>query len=331
MRSYFEYLNNWDKVLRFKARMVVLPPQKEHIAPHDASRRFILSFHMLDGTISIFEPKVPNSGLQGGTYLERCKVWKPLTGNMANSGKREAYTVESIKAGEVLNVFARGFELLSPDEKTIRYMELDPERFPYASYARIMNIISPMSSQAFESLQSAFASLYEYQQSDQVSPAHLKEALRRAGIEIGLHEALTIVRELSGAWERPLSLSGSDRQPNAQGSGGDGPAILTVGVEKILAAFQGITHQPAPLEAPSSFPQQPNLHRQSSDDVGAIDFAYQKVGDQVTPKVNEAKVRFSDPGHLNNAKGNKSNLVAPFLGIKQPASLWQTTNQKNFR
>jgi len=34
--------------------------------------RFVVSFHVLDSTISIFEPKVPN--VRGGTYLERTKV-----------------------------------------------------------------------------------------------------------------------------------------------------------------------------------------------------------------------------------------------------------------
>lgn len=39
-----------------------------------ASARFILSFFPLDDTIAIFEPKQPNSGLLGGTFLERTKV-----------------------------------------------------------------------------------------------------------------------------------------------------------------------------------------------------------------------------------------------------------------
>ena len=248
---------------------------------------------------------------------------------MIGSGKRDAYSVEEVRVGEILNVFARGFEILSPDEKTIRYMEQDPDKFPYASYGRIMSCMLPLSSQVLDSLKSSLASLYDFQQSDQVSPAHLKEALRCVGIEIGLHEALTIVRELSGAWERPMSLSSSPRlSNNIQGNG----ANMTVGIEKILSAFQGLTMNVPSAEAlRSSQPQQDQdqkLQRHHSYDGGAIDFAYQnQAGDQ-------PKVRFSEPGHeshLKNIKSNKSNLVAPFLGIKQPASLWQTTNQKAFR
>ena len=43
---------------------------------NDITRRFVVSFYVLDDTISIFEPKVPNAGIRGGTYLERTKVWK---------------------------------------------------------------------------------------------------------------------------------------------------------------------------------------------------------------------------------------------------------------
>ncbi len=101
--DYHSYLDNWNKVcvwtmkcvteaitqgashrlpqvLRFKSRMVPVSGQRELISPHDASRRFVVSFHVLDNTISIFEPKQPNSGIRGGTYLERTKVMRlPLT------------------------------------------------------------------------------------------------------------------------------------------------------------------------------------------------------------------------------------------------------------
>ena len=333
MRSYFEYLSNWDKVLRFKARMVPIPPQREHIVPHDASRRFIFSFHILDGTISIFEPKVPNSGLQGGTYLERCKVWKPVAGGaggLAASGRRDAYSVADVRVGEILNVFARGFEILSPDEKTIRYMEQDPQKFPYASYPLIMNKICPLAPQALETLRASLASLYDFQQSSEVSPAHLKEALRRSGVEIGLHEALTIVRELSGAWERPMSLSVSDRAP-VNLSTGEGSVTLTVGIDKILAVFQGLPlSQPQPSKEAPSIPQPlpaaapQRLH--SDGGAGSFDFAYQKKR-EITPP---AFARTSDPG--NESYKAKHNLIAPLpIGVKQPSTLWATTNQKAFR
>lgn len=38
--------------------------------------RFVLCFHVLDKTLSIWEPKRANSGIKGGTFLERIKVKK---------------------------------------------------------------------------------------------------------------------------------------------------------------------------------------------------------------------------------------------------------------
>ena len=38
--------------------------------------RFIVSYFMLDNAMSIYEPKVPNSGIRGGMFLDRVKVKK---------------------------------------------------------------------------------------------------------------------------------------------------------------------------------------------------------------------------------------------------------------
>jgi len=42
----------------------------------DLCCRFIISYFLLDQTISIFEPRVPNTGIPGGKFLERIKVKK---------------------------------------------------------------------------------------------------------------------------------------------------------------------------------------------------------------------------------------------------------------
>ena len=38
--DYNHYMENWNKVLRFKSRMVPVSGQRELISPHDASRRY---------------------------------------------------------------------------------------------------------------------------------------------------------------------------------------------------------------------------------------------------------------------------------------------------
>jgi hypothetical protein len=43
----------------------------------DKERSFVLSYFLMDDTLLIFEPPVRNSGISGGKYLERSRVYKP--------------------------------------------------------------------------------------------------------------------------------------------------------------------------------------------------------------------------------------------------------------
>lgn len=65
--------------MRFTARMV---PHKgrQLVGPFDAARRFIVSLYLLDNTLAIWEPRQDNSGMPGGTFLERTRVKNPATG-----------------------------------------------------------------------------------------------------------------------------------------------------------------------------------------------------------------------------------------------------------
>jgi hypothetical protein len=100
-----------SQVLRFKSRMVLLPGQREFPSPFDGQRRFVLSFYPLDHTIGVFEPKQPNSGIKGGTFLERTKVWK------AGSGQMELVGCEDMQVGPLHNhllIRSSSLHLLSP-------------------------------------------------------------------------------------------------------------------------------------------------------------------------------------------------------------------------
>jgi hypothetical protein len=67
-------LMNKDKIiLRFTARMT----PGSSVSHADAGRRFVLSYLMMDDSLLIFEPPVRNSGIIGGKFLERQRVYKP--------------------------------------------------------------------------------------------------------------------------------------------------------------------------------------------------------------------------------------------------------------
>ena len=69
--------------------------------PPTTCHSFILSFHLLDNTISIWEVRVPNSGQEGGMYLERVKVKKPagVPGSSSSSSREELYTDVDMQVG----------------------------------------------------------------------------------------------------------------------------------------------------------------------------------------------------------------------------------------
>lgn len=67
--------------------------------------RFVISYHLLDQTLSVWEPPQANSGMKGGTFLERTKVKKEGGGGAVGSladiggGRDNLYTDADMEVG----------------------------------------------------------------------------------------------------------------------------------------------------------------------------------------------------------------------------------------
>ena len=88
--------------------------------PPNDERRFIVTFYLVDNTVSVYEPPVVNSGVVGGKFLERTMepVKKP--------GSRAPYVQRDFRVGNVIVLNAHKFELLATDgatEKIIAELE----------------------------------------------------------------------------------------------------------------------------------------------------------------------------------------------------------------
>ena len=46
------------------------------LRPEDDGRRFVLTYHLADDTMTIFEPYIPNSGTMSTRFLVKSKVAK---------------------------------------------------------------------------------------------------------------------------------------------------------------------------------------------------------------------------------------------------------------
>ncbi|GLC72720.1 hypothetical protein PLESTF_001285900 [Pleodorina starrii] len=174
-RSYTDYLNKWNKVLRFEATMVPLGPDRPLVGPHDAERRFVVSFHPVDGTLSVWEPKQVNSGMEQGCFLDRHRV------------------------GSLLEVFGRGFQLLDADAFTLLYMEQNAYRFPWADFDKVLSKLLTWLAHYPDQLPDRLRAdllAADSQGSGYVTKYKLYDLLTGLGCDLSPHEVITLVRQL---------------------------------------------------------------------------------------------------------------------------------------
>ncbi|XP_055637635.1 EF-hand domain-containing protein 1-like [Toxorhynchites rutilus septentrionalis] len=112
------YLINMNKYLRYGCIL-------DSAHPEDSIRRFVLSLSLADGTISIMESKIRNSGIRGGRFLSPTKVWKPD----CDPNAPEYYTARDFYIDTIITVHSHRFKIISADLYVYRYMQAHPEMF----------------------------------------------------------------------------------------------------------------------------------------------------------------------------------------------------------
>lgn len=168
--------------LRFAARLVSRPGRPQLTAA-DRARRFALSFFLADGTIAIYEPPVPNSGIVGGKYLERCKAYKA-------GGERIAE--QDLWVGATVEIYSRLFELTDADEWTLKTMEHNRKLFPKADGAAVLQTIQAAGNgAAAEAIQQATQGLFDQEK--------FWEAVQGVVPGVSKHEAIAALRQLRAA------------------------------------------------------------------------------------------------------------------------------------
>ncbi|XP_076337710.1 EF-hand domain-containing protein 1-like isoform X2 [Tachypleus tridentatus] len=93
--------------------------------PIDQSRKFIISYHLADDTISIYERPIRNSGLQGGKFLRRMQIAKPNS----NPNSPEYYSIQDFKLGAPVIAAGRQFIITKADDLTLKYLEEHEQKF----------------------------------------------------------------------------------------------------------------------------------------------------------------------------------------------------------
>jgi hypothetical protein len=114
-------------------------------------RRFVLTYFMADGTLSIFEPAQRNSGIVGGKFLNKQRVKK--TGPDGRQTNQDL-TAADIYVGADIVINNHRFKVLGTDERSMELMESEPETFPLSN---VPAILTKVRRHAAGILQSAFA------------------------------------------------------------------------------------------------------------------------------------------------------------------------------
>mmetsp|Transcript_16710 Transcript_16710/g.52605 ORF Transcript_16710/g.52605 Transcript_16710/m.52605 type:complete len:431 (+) Transcript_16710:977-2269(+) len=127
--DFHKFMAHDRQILRFTARMGEDSSHRIY-SNTDRQREFVINCFLVDDTLSIFEPPLRNSGVQGGKFLERCEVKKP--GGRVKLGPRDLYV------GAKIEVHSRIFELHGADDYTLAYMEANADSWPMSDGARVL-------------------------------------------------------------------------------------------------------------------------------------------------------------------------------------------------
>lgn len=179
-------LMNKDKIiLRFSVRMVETETHK--YSAIDKKRIFTLSYFMMDDTIQIFEPPIRNSGIAGGKFLERAKVYKPQS--------EEIYTYLDLYVGGSVEVHRRTFEMVDADEYTFTYMENNKHVFIMADHEVLLKSLKAQIAGREEDIRTAFIAM-DTDGSGLLSGSELEGALHSAGLKFTRHQCMSLKRKL---------------------------------------------------------------------------------------------------------------------------------------
>ncbi|KFP43916.1 EF-hand domain-containing protein 1, partial [Chlamydotis macqueenii] len=131
-KDIIKMLENDHKVLRYQMAL-------ESPNPEDRKRRFILSYFLSNDLISIYEPRVHNSGIIGGKYLGKTRVAKPGS----TPENPTYYEPSDFSIGSTIEVFGHRFVITDADEYVLNYMESNAESFPAAMLQSLRDHFRP--------------------------------------------------------------------------------------------------------------------------------------------------------------------------------------------
>ncbi|GMF14974.1 unnamed protein product [Phytophthora lilii] len=176
------------KQLRFRARFQGLPS-----TDINSQREFVLTYFLEDETLAVFEPRVRNSGVLGGRFLDRARFRK--YDHSLNSKEDDApahYQASDMYVGAILSFeFSphQRLELVEADSQTLSFCESHPEVFRFSDSSAVLSLAAKlwMKGPRRINLRREWRQL-DANSSHSVSMESMKNVLTRSGIASSMNE-----------------------------------------------------------------------------------------------------------------------------------------------
>ncbi|ETN65018.1 EF-hand domain-containing family member C2 [Anopheles darlingi] len=116
--------------LRFGAQMVSNVPENN-------DRFFVISYHLSDDTISVYEIPIRNSGFRGGEFIKRRKLFLPNQ-DLRNASRPACYRPQHFYLGAAVRLQDHQFRLTNADIYALQFMEQHCEEYPLSNVGKIV-------------------------------------------------------------------------------------------------------------------------------------------------------------------------------------------------
>eukprot|EP00754_Rhynchopus_humris_P001345 Rhum_TRINITY_DN10801_c0_g1::Rhum_TRINITY_DN10801_c0_g1_i1::g.40415::m.40415 len=127
-------------VYKFKAQM------HEPADDENKGREFVLNYYPATGDFDMFELPVKNSGIVGGKFLGKTKLYRenPRTGQKVKLGKEDMYE------GAVIPVLGRSFVLVEMDGRSKKYRDSIPPDSDVANVRHLIVMLKELIQQKYD-------------------------------------------------------------------------------------------------------------------------------------------------------------------------------------
>jgi len=171
----------------------------------DKDRKFVIMFYVATNEIQVREPPIRNSGVVGGKFLSKRQLKRPDGTN---------FEASDFYAGAKVNFLSNTFIVDDVDEKTLRYMDNNVDKFPIADVNVVIGKIQKAMSDFDVSPQALFNKM-DTNRDGKIGVGEFLPALIKAFKEAGFsdssqelpgHIAITIFRNFDGDKSGSISL-----------------------------------------------------------------------------------------------------------------------------